>query len=314
MEYRSLGRSGINVSAIGFGCGGNAQLMVDDDEDARTATIASALRSGINFFDTAPAYGQGRSETNLGRCLHQLGASPVLSTKVILQKTDLRDARSAVLRSVEASLSRLGAPSVDVLVLHNRVFEHTDDADYGIGAKLTVADVLNDGGVLSGFEELRSAGLTKALGFTGFGGHTSAITRLIDTGAFAAMNVSISLLNPTAALRAPATFSGPDYEEIALRAEEAGMGVMAIQVLARGKLTSTGSNSVSLAKFTRAANKHGETLSSMAIRYVLSKAVISTAVLGFSTTQHVTEAVAAVARGALAPDVERALDLAAVRR
>src|SRR5882672_6717629 len=133
MEYRLLGRSDISVSVIGFGCGGNARLMTGEDETLRLSTLRRALEAGINYFDTAPVYGDGRSERNLGRDLRSLGANPVISTKVVLQTTDLGDPSSAVIRSVEQSLTRLGVDHIDILILHNRVFE-ASDGDFGIGA------------------------------------------------------------------------------------------------------------------------------------------------------------------------------------
>src|SRR5258708_39454398 len=133
MEYRTLGSSDISVSVIGFGCGGNARLMVSNDEELRLETLERALKTGINYFDTAAAYGDGKSEWNLGRDLRSLGAKPVLSTKVVLQARDLDDPCSAVLRQLDESLSPLGLEQVDILLMHTRVLTQSRRGEHSAG-------------------------------------------------------------------------------------------------------------------------------------------------------------------------------------
>jgi aryl-alcohol dehydrogenase-like predicted oxidoreductase len=312
MEQRSLGRSGIDVSLIGFGCGGNAHLMVSEDQELRLATLQRAVDAGINYFDTAPAYGDGRSELNLGRGLLQLGVKPVISTKVVLRAGDLSDPASAVVRSAESSLIRLARSQVDILVLHNRVFESSGGGGYGVGAKLGPHDIFGPRGVAAGFERLLTIGVTRMVGFTAFGGDISAITRLIDSGLFGALNVSINLINPSAAVQVPSSFPEPNYEEIIAHAHEAGMGVMAIQVLARGALTGHGPRTGRGSHLARAALAFDESLPSVAIRYALGKCGVTTAILGFSEPEHVDEAVAAAAKGRLPVEIEHTLESLAV--
>ena len=86
MQYRTLGKTGIKVSEIGFGCGNNAVLMVKAPYEDQRKAVQHALDLGINFFDTAFAYGLGKSEENLGRILNDLGAEPVISTKIRLER------------------------------------------------------------------------------------------------------------------------------------------------------------------------------------------------------------------------------------
>src|SRR5690242_17890844 len=107
MQYRTIGRTGVRVSEIGFGCGNNAVLMVKAPFAEQVAAVRHALDSGINFFDTAFAYGLGKSEENLGRILNELGADPVVSTKIRLDADALADLRAATIRAVEAGLDRL---------------------------------------------------------------------------------------------------------------------------------------------------------------------------------------------------------------
>ena len=72
MQYRTLGRTGINVSVISFGAGPVSGLMTGSDVNAQRDVVAAAIGAGINWFDTAPGYGAGSSETNLGRALSEI--------------------------------------------------------------------------------------------------------------------------------------------------------------------------------------------------------------------------------------------------
>jgi aryl-alcohol dehydrogenase-like predicted oxidoreductase len=307
MEQRQLGTSGIEIPAIGFGCGGNARLMVEDDDELRLETIALAIESGINYFDTAAAYGDGRSEVNLGKALRALDAHPVISTKVVLQSEDLGDARSAVLRNFDEGLARIGVDSVDALMLHNRVFSKPEGS-YAVGAQLSLEDMFAQNGVVSAFQELLAAGRTKTVGFTAYGGEAAAIEEMIDSGVFGAMNASFNFLNPSALVKVPDGFPGANYGAVIARAAAAGMGVMAIQVLARGELTGSGPKEGYDAKLASAALAYDDSLSGVATRYVLSKPEISTVILGLSEPAHVRDALAALQKGPLGAAESAALE------
>src|SRR5687767_14490336 len=121
MIHRTLGRTGLRVSALAFGAGPVSGLMTGGDPAAQAATLRRAVERGINWIDTAPGYGQGASEANVGRALRDLGYPQWVNvaTKVRLAAADLADVRRAVRQSVEASLGRLGLPRVTLLQLHN---------------------------------------------------------------------------------------------------------------------------------------------------------------------------------------------------
>src|SRR5882724_7395604 len=89
MRNRRLGRSNFEVSRISFGCGGTAGLMVRGTHQEQCDVISEAISHGINVFDTSPTYGGGHSETNLGKVLKTLGATPIVSTKVDFAVGDL---------------------------------------------------------------------------------------------------------------------------------------------------------------------------------------------------------------------------------
>src|ERR1700742_4199876 len=121
MEQRVLGRTGAKLSVLGFGCGAVGGLMVRGSAADQVRAVARALELGINFLDTAAAYGNGESEKNLGRVLKTLRPEIFLSTKYTILPEDHADIGAAVARSLEASLKRLGRESVDLLQLHNRI-------------------------------------------------------------------------------------------------------------------------------------------------------------------------------------------------
>src|SRR5437773_9357823 len=101
MEYRTLGKTGIRISALSFGAGPISTLMVGDDSQRQRSVVAHAIERGINWFDTAATYGSGQSELNLGRVLDELDASSLIhvATKVRLAADDLGDIRGAIRRS-----------------------------------------------------------------------------------------------------------------------------------------------------------------------------------------------------------------------
>src|SRR5687767_10713741 len=120
MQFRTLGRTGLRVSAVSFGCGPVSGLMTGDDHAAQRAAVVAALDAGVNWFDTAPGYGNGASEANLGRVLAELPADGVhVATKVRVPAEG--DVAGFVRRSVEESLRRLRLPRVTLLQLHNGI-------------------------------------------------------------------------------------------------------------------------------------------------------------------------------------------------
>ena len=72
MQLRVFGRTGMQLSVLGFGCGAVGGLMVRGDAGDQERTIARAIAAGVNYFDTAVLYGDGESEKNLGRVLQKL--------------------------------------------------------------------------------------------------------------------------------------------------------------------------------------------------------------------------------------------------
>jgi aryl-alcohol dehydrogenase-like predicted oxidoreductase len=119
VEYRRVGTTELRVSEIGFGCGGNAGLMVRGSPEEQRQVVARAVELGINYFDNAPDYGNGLAEENLGRVLKALKIQPFITSKVEVRRTDLGNIAGHVVRSTEDSLQRLGVDYLDFLQIHN---------------------------------------------------------------------------------------------------------------------------------------------------------------------------------------------------
>jgi len=145
MQLRSFGRTGLKLSALGFGCGAVGGLMVRGEPGDRERTIARAIAVGINYFDTAVQYGNGESEKNLGLILQKLRPSNiVVGTKVRLPPANYGRITEAIVVSLEGSLRRLQRDQVDILHLHNPVTEN------GGGVSLSVRQVMEE--VVPAFE------------------------------------------------------------------------------------------------------------------------------------------------------------------
>jgi myo-inositol catabolism protein IolS len=124
VEYKKLGLTGLDVSRIGFGCwaiGGHGYGKVDDKESI--AVIREAVNYGINFFDTANTYGLGHSEEVLGKALKGRTSEVFIATKFGVNwnsngKTYKDCSPKAILKSLEASLRRLGIESIPLYQIH----------------------------------------------------------------------------------------------------------------------------------------------------------------------------------------------------
>lgn len=315
MQYRTLGSTGLRISEIGFGCGNNAGLMVHAGHEEQLRAVRRALELGINYFDTAVAYGDGKSETSLGRVLGELGADVVLSTKVRLGHEAVADLKAATITSVQQSLKRLRRESVDLIQLHNRVVIQKG----GRRLTLTAAEVLGTRGVLEGFKALKEQGKVRHFGFTGLG-DPQALHEVIDSGEFHSVQAYYNVLNPSAGQPVPKDFSALDYGLLIDHAAGKRMGVAVIRVLAAGALTSDpsaggGSSPEPMSpgsdysldaerakEIKSIIGAEAKSLTQVAIRFALMKPEVSTVLVGFSNPGHIEEAVACSAAGGLSEE------------
>src|ERR1700733_7220663 len=103
MQTRMLGRTGLTVSILGLGCGAVGGLMVRGSPADQERVVARALERGVTYFDTAPAYGDGQSESNLGRVLARLNPTLLLGTKLRLQVEEKSHIAQAIVAGMDAS-------------------------------------------------------------------------------------------------------------------------------------------------------------------------------------------------------------------
>lgn len=326
MELRPLGRTGLQVSALGFGCGSIGGLMVRGDPAEQRRAIELAIDGGICYFDTAPSYGNGRSEENLGRVLGELGvkaAGVVVGTKVRLDPAladNTASASRAIRESVEASLRRLRRERVHLLQLHNRIVQA------GGNGGLTPEQVL--GPVAEGLLEVRRAGLAEHIGITATG-DPGAVRRALEAGIAETAQVFFNALHPSAGWPGYADPGGPDYSGLIDLAAARGTGVLVIRPLAAGALAAsearhpyagspggiTGERyDEDLARARRlqalAAELGLEGPVELALRFALSKPGVSTVLAGFSDAAQLADALRWAERGPLpAGAVERVLAL-----
>jgi aryl-alcohol dehydrogenase-like predicted oxidoreductase len=310
MEYRALGRTGLQVSVLGFGCGNVGGLMVRGTPAEQERAVARALELGVNYFDTAPLYGDGQSETNLGRTLRALRARPHVGTKFRLASGDLRDVPAAVTRALDESLTRLGMESVDLFQCHNSLMASGPDT-------VTSQRLLE--AIVPALEKLRQQGKLRFYGITALG-DTDALHRVVDAGTIHTAQVCLNLLNPSAAFDTPAAAGAQDFRKVAVRARERSIGVIVIRVLAAGALSgvasrhpiavpdvapiATGPDYAADVARARALQPlvddgYARSLVEASLRLPLAAEAVSTVLLGYSSLEHLETAAAAIAKGPL---------------
>jgi aryl-alcohol dehydrogenase-like predicted oxidoreductase len=303
MEHRPLGSTGVRVSVIAFGAGPVPATMTSEDPDAQVAVVRRAIDAGINWFDTAAGYGNGKSETGLGFALLELGVSDRIhvATKVRLAENQLSDIGAAIRASVSESLARLRLRRVTLLQLHNSITAKRGDEP----TSLTPADVL--GPVLDAFEQLKSDGIVGHVGLTGIG-QPEAMREVIRSRRFETLQIPYNLLNPSAGQNMPADFSETNYGNVIEDCSEMSMGVFAIRVLAGGALAGSAPSAHTLktpffpldlyqrdidrAKKIARELPPGSNLKAEAIRFALAHPAVSSAIVGFSEPSQIDEAIA----------------------
>jgi aryl-alcohol dehydrogenase-like predicted oxidoreductase len=150
LPARTLGRTGATVSILAFGCG--SRFLMYQDEAEALEILSHAIDQGITYLDTAYAYGDGKSETRVGKVMATRRKDVWLATKIPDRSRD------DFMRRLDASLKRLQTDHVDLLHIHS------------LGRAEDLAKIEAPGGALKGLLEAREQKMARAIGMTS---HTS---------------------------------------------------------------------------------------------------------------------------------------------
>jgi aryl-alcohol dehydrogenase-like predicted oxidoreductase len=201
---RILGKTGANVTILALGGVIGMQLPPSKDHDP-AAIAETALDLGITYFDTAPSYNNGQSETNYGRVLARRRKEVFLACKTGDRSYD------GTMRSVEQSLKRLRTDHLDLLQIHS-VSSGEDLPAWG-----------KPGGVYTALQKLREQKITRFVGVTGHD-NSEILHRAIEMYEF---DTLLTTLNPVSRRR-------PFREGLLPAANEKQMGVIAMKVMGGG--------------------------------------------------------------------------------
>lgn len=277
MKKRELGKSGLFVSEIGLGT-----MSLPEDPAESKNIIDAAIHAGINFFDTADLYDNGKNEKLLGYALKGRRDKVILATKVGNKMNTESDgwtwdpSKNHIMDTVKESLHRLGTDYIDLYQLHGGTME--DNVDETINA----------------LESLKKEGLIRQYGISSI--RPNVIKRFLESGAAVSVMMQYSLLD-----RRP--------EEWFPMIHEAAASVITRGTIAKGFLTSDGvsrvQNSNGFASYNiedlgstiEALDKKTDDLHSAAIAFVLDNKTVASALVGARTTAQLLDSVIAYEKG-----------------
>jgi aryl-alcohol dehydrogenase-like predicted oxidoreductase len=288
-------------------------LMVRGAAAEQERAVARALELGVDYLDTAPAYGDGASEENLGRVLRALRYPPAFgSTKFTIHPGDGTRIGDAIAASAETSLRRLGLQRLDLLQMHNRIAR--DGGDRALAPELVLGEVV------PALERLKREGKIRFCGMTAIG-ETAALHEVVAAGGFDTAQVVFNLINPSTVFPLPSGRAGAqDFAGLAAKAQARGMGTIGIRILAGGALSGSeerhkiaspppapiGSGPdyradvATARRFERlVAAGHAQDLIEAAVRFAITPEAISTALVGVASLEQFETAAAAALRGPL---------------
>lgn len=240
---RPLGKTGMNVSVLGMGCG--SQFLSVGSDEATTALVHAAVDGGINYLDSAWEYGNGKSLLKLGIALADGNRR---KNVYVTSKTHKRD-RDGALRELESSLKNLQSDYIDLFQMHLI----TPDED--------LERILAKDGVYQALVEQKEKKVIRNIGITG---HLAARNMKTLIERMERLDTVLCPVNPKKDSRhyLPAyDDANPDghFEEIVLpAARKRGLGIIAMKVTAQGQLIGTGPGKADVATLFRwAASEPG---------------------------------------------------------
>jgi aryl-alcohol dehydrogenase-like predicted oxidoreductase len=295
MEYRQLGKSDLNISAIGYGAWGigGEPFWNTEGEENSIRSIKKAIDLGINFYDTAPVYGFGYSEELLGKALQSKRKDVIIATKcgMVWKKEELkairkRATRESILEEIELSLKRLRTDYIDLYQVHwpdeNTPIEET---------MATLLDIQNTGKIryigVSNFSVDQMEECLKYGQIVSLQPMYSMLERDIEKDRLPFCidnNIGIICYSPLAS----GVLTGK-YDENTRFEDWRGQGII-------GNFTGDVyvSHIKKVKELTKIAQKHGKTLAQLAINWLLHQKGVTTAIVGVKNPSQVEQNIGAV--------------------
>lgn len=285
MKYRQLGRTGFTVSEISlgtveigmpYGIAENGSVPLPD-EAASARFLNAALDLGVNFIDTARAYGE--SEAIIGRALRSRRQEFILASKVLSphgEDLPAAEVRDLTADSVSESLRLLQTDQIDLMMVHCRATE-----------------VLPNETVFETLAKLKHSGGILKIGASVYG--EEAAVAAIEHGGYDCLQIAYSILDRRLESR------------VVGLAQQKGVGLVARSVLLKGALTyryrylpaALSSLKAAVQRMEVLAELHRMTLPELAYRYVVSQPVPETALVGSASISELTQAIGFAALGPL---------------
>lgn len=302
MRYRKLGNTGMTVSEVGYGAWGIGKFMwIGADDDESLASLKAAREAGVNFYDTALAYGEGHSERLLARAFGK-STEIIIASKVppknlqwaVEHHSPIRDSfpKRYVLDCLETTLKNLGREVVDVYQFHTWTDAWADNTEW----QETV-------------HEIRRSGKVKAVGISIRNHQPANVLKALETGLVDTVQVIYNLFDQspedelfpycqkhgigvivrvpfdegalTGKIRPDTTFPEGDFRNMYFKDDRKQQVWDRVQALARASEVSI------------------DDLPELALRFTLSHPAVSTVIPGMRKPHHVAANVAASDRGAL---------------
>jgi L-galactose dehydrogenase len=275
MEYRLLGKTGLQVSALGYGASPLGSVFRPIDEAEGIRAVHTAVDLGINFIDVSPYYGLTKAETVLGKALATLPRdSYLLATKVGRYGADEFDFSAArIMASVEESLRRLQVDHIDLIQCH--------DIEFG-----SLDQVVHE--TLPALRKVREQGKARFIGITGY--PLKIFRAVLDqTEVDTILSYCRFSLNDTA------------LESLIPYLQEKGVGIISASPLSMGLLTERGAPDwhpapeplqAACARAAAHCRSRGIDIAQLALQFAVSNPAIATTLAGTASTENLRKNVA----------------------
>lgn len=291
MNLRRLGRTDLSISEIALG---TVELGMDygirtgkptnkPEEKVAARLLNRALDLGVNFIDTAAAYGD--SEAIIGRALHKRRSEFYLATKCLHrldEGLDNQSSRRHIRQSIEQSLHNLKTDRIDLIQIHGRDFSDIERR------------MMEEGEILEELEQAREEGKVRYIGYSSYSEQASLLA--IENGRWDTLQIAYNIFDQRPA------------ERVIPAARAHDVGIVIRSALLKGALTKKAEHlPPHLAELVGRTNDIAEvldgayTLPQAALRFVLSNPSISTIIVGADKMEYLDEAVS-VSDGQLLPN------------